>query len=117
MHHNVLPTKESQCRELAKLTVEQQPTAWLNSLKKAGNKVPSAKIVKEVVREIEGEPKMKPEPKKDGIVRVPGLGIEYVAHLEEETYWLLKEYQQQIGAATFNGAIRRLLDSEKQRNR
>lgn len=60
---------------------------------------------------------MKPKPKKkDGIVRLPGIGIEYVAHLEEETYYLLKEYQEKIGTATFNGAIRRLLDEEKQRD-
>ena len=114
---NVLPTKESQCRELAKLTVEQQPTAWLKSVEKAGNRVPPARIIKDVVKEIRGKPKMKPKMNKtDGIVRVPGIGIEYVAHLEEETYWLLKEYQEKIGTPTFNGAIRRLLDEEKQRN-
>ena len=59
---------------------------------------------------------MKSEPKKDGIVRVPGIGIEYVAHLDESTYFLLKDYQQQVGSATFNGAIRRLLDEQNRRN-
>ena len=113
-----LPTNESQCRELTKLPVSQQAPAWVSALKEAGEgKTPLARIVKQVVNKIKGEPIVKPEPeKKDGPVLVPGIGIEYVAHLEEETYWLLKKYQEKIGAATFNGAIRRLLIEEKQRN-
>lgn len=113
---HLLPTNERQCREVGKLSAEQQPQAWLNSVKKAGNKVPSARIIKEVVKEIRGKSEMKSEPKKDEIVRVPGIGIEYVAHLDEETYWMLKEYQEKIGTGTFNGAIRRLLNEENQRD-
>jgi|GEM_PF-6820906 len=45
---HLLPTNERQCREVGKLSAEQQPQAWLNSVKKAGNKVPSARIIKEV---------------------------------------------------------------------
>ena len=124
---DILPTNERQCREVAKLSLQQQHSGWLKAVERAGNKIPSARIIKQVVREvrlahaeetsadfltqIKGEPQMKPKKNQtDGMVRVPGIGIEYVAHLEEETYYLLKEYQQRIGAATFNGAIRRLLD-------
>ncbi len=115
---NVLPTKESQCREIAKLPLEQQSQAWLISVERANGKVPPAKIVKQVVVEIKGQPKMKSKKNKtDGIIRVPGIGFEYVAHLDEETYYLLKSYQERVGTATFNGAIRRLLDAEQQLDR
>ena len=111
-----LPTSERQCREIAKLPLQQQASVWISAIDKAGKKVPPARIIKQVVTQTLGKAKMKSEPKKDGIVRVPGIGIEYVAHLEEETYWMLKNYQEKIGAATFNGAIRRLLDAENRRN-
>ena len=116
---NVLPVKESQCRELAKLPVKQQAPAWVSALEEAGEgKTPPARIIKQVVNEIKGvESKMfDPKKKKDGPVLVPGIGIEYIAVLDEETYWMLKGYQEQVGAATLNGAIRRLLDKEKRRN-
>lgn len=108
---HLLPTSERQCREVAKLPPKQQHSGWLKAVERAGNKIPPARIIKQVVREIKGEPQMKPKKNQtDGIVRVPGIGIEYTAHLEEETYYLLKEYQYKIGAATKNGAIKRLLD-------
>ena len=111
-----LPTSERQCRLIAKFAPQKQGEIWSAAVKKAGNKVPPARIVREVVNQIEGKPQMESKPKKDGIVRVPGIGIEYVAHLDKSTYWMLKDYQQQVGAATFNGAIRRLLDEQNQRN-
>ena len=111
-----LPTNERQCREIAKLPPDIQPQAWLASVEKVGgNKVPSARIVKEVVNEIKGKPQMKPKQNHDDrpeVIRTRGLGIEYVAYLDEETNRLLKEYQEKIGAATKNGAIRRLLEIE-----
>ena len=113
---NVLPTKESQCRELAKLTREQQSSGWITAVERAGNKVPPARIIKQVVQEIKGDPEMiNPKHKKDGPVLIPGIGVEYIAVLDEETHSLLKEYMQRVGKATFNGAIRQLLDEEKQR--
>ncbi len=49
----VFPTRESQCRELAKLDMEEQPAAWIESLNRTGGKkVPSAAIVRGVVTEI-----------------------------------------------------------------
>ncbi len=50
---DILPTKESQCRELASLDPELQPEAWLESVSRAGGrKVPPAKTIKSVVKEI-----------------------------------------------------------------
>lgn len=110
----ILPASESQCRPMTKLPPERQRLAWSKAIRKANGRVPSAKIVKEAVDEIEGKLKVKTDKtKRDGPVKVAGIGIEYVAHLDEETYDLLKEYQQRVGAITFNGAIRRLLNQEK----
>jgi hypothetical protein len=111
---HLLPTNERQCREIAKLPAQKRGKAWSQAIEEAGGKVPPARIVKQVVTQIKGESEMKLN--KDGIVRLPGIGIEYVAHLDEETYWMLKDYKNRLGVATFNGAIRRLLDKEKQRN-
>lgn len=50
---HILPTNEAQCRELAKLPAEQQPAAWLESVKRSPKKrVPPASTVKGVVQEI-----------------------------------------------------------------
>lgn len=112
---SILPTNESQCRPIAKLSPEQQRDIWNKAVKKANGKVPSARIIKEIVNELEGKPQMKPKQNHDDrpeVIRTPGLGTEYVAYLDEETNRLLKEYQHKIGAATKNGAIRRLLEIE-----
>ena len=51
----ILPTKESQCRELAKLDLAQQPSAWLEAIQRTpGKKVPSASTIKAVVLEMKG---------------------------------------------------------------
>ena len=114
----IWPTSESQCRPLAKLAPEQQRKVWFKAVELAGNKVPPARIIKQVVQEIKGEPKMiDPQHKKDGPVLVPGIGIEYIAVLDEETHSSLKEYMQRVGKATFNGAIRQLLEQENHRLR
>ena len=77
---DILPTNERQCREIAKLPPDIQTQAWLTSVDKASGKVPPARIIKEVVNKIRGEPKMiNPKHKKDGPVLVPGIGIEYIA--------------------------------------
>ena len=50
---DIFPTKENQCRELAKLSPEQQPEAWLESVSRtAGRRVPPASTIKSVVQEI-----------------------------------------------------------------
>ena len=111
-----LPTNESQCRELAKLPVPQQAPAWVSALEEVGRgKAPPARIIKQVVKEIKGVEPVFDQKKKDGPVLVAGIGVEYVAVLDEETYGMLKEYQERKGKATLNGAVRMLLDDEKSR--
>ncbi|MEM6613943.1 MAG: hypothetical protein AAF652_17135, partial [Cyanobacteria bacterium P01_C01_bin.72] len=88
---DILPTSERQCREIAKLPVEQQSDVWSQAVKRASG-IPSARIIKQVVQEIRGEePDKMFEQKKDGIVQVPGIGNEYVAVLDEQTYWRIKK--------------------------
>lgn len=57
--NNPLPTSETQCRPLAKLKPEQQRQAWNKAVEIASG-VPSAKIVRQVVSEIEGHKAPKP---------------------------------------------------------
>ena len=105
----MLPTKESQCRPLAKLPPKQQREVWRTAVERANGKVPSARIVKEIVNQNSSERYIKPQLKNQEIIYKPGTGIDYVVHLDEETYKLLQTYQDKIGTATKNGAIRRLL--------
>ncbi|WP_040899695.1 hypothetical protein [Xenococcus sp. PCC 7305] len=46
----VLPTKEGQVRPLSELTIDEQPIAWETAVEQAGGKVPTGRIVKEVVK-------------------------------------------------------------------
>jgi hypothetical protein len=48
----ILPTSEVQVRPLAKLEPQQQPEAWQQAVEKAEGKVPSGRIVKDVVQRI-----------------------------------------------------------------
>ncbi|MCC5623643.1 hypothetical protein [Nostoc sp. CHAB 5715] len=48
----ILPTSEVQVRPLAKLEPQQQPEAWQHAVEQAGGKVPSGRIVKDVVQRI-----------------------------------------------------------------
>lgn len=48
----ILPTSERQVRPLVALTVEEQLTCWQSAVKEAGGKVPSGRIVKDVVQRI-----------------------------------------------------------------
>lgn len=114
----ILPTSESQCRPIAKLPPKQQREVWQQAVEKAGGKVPPARIIKQVVKELWGEePKMiSKKNRKDGPTIVSGIGIEYIAVLDEETYFRLKDCQQRMGKATLNGTIRQLLDRKEQEN-
>ena len=113
---SILPTNESQCRPIAKLSPDQQRDIWNKAVERANGKVPSAKIVRQVVNEIKGKSKMKSDPPTEKIVRTPGMETEYLIYSDRETYEMLEAYRQKVGAATKNGAIRRLLDAEIQRN-
>ncbi|MBD2458868.1 hypothetical protein H6G80_33040 [Nostoc sp. FACHB-87] len=48
----ILPTSERQVRPLVPLTVEEQLTCWQSAVKEAGGKVPTGRIVKDVVQRI-----------------------------------------------------------------
>jgi Fe-S cluster biosynthesis and repair protein YggX len=107
---NILPTKESQCRPLAKLPPSRQREIWRDAVEKANGKVPSARIIKEVVNQNSSHSCIKIKPEDRELIYKPGTGIDYVVHLDEETYRLLETYQDRIGTATKKGAIRRLLE-------
>ena len=49
---HILPTRESQCRPLTPLEPKLQRAAWQQAVTYAGGKVPSTRIVKEVVKEL-----------------------------------------------------------------
>ncbi len=106
----VLPTKEFQCRPLAKLSPEQQRQVWHAAVEKAKGKVPSARVVKEIVNQNISQSSIKENPTDKEIIYKPGTGIDYVVHLDEETYKMLQTYQDRIGTATKRGAIKRLLE-------
>jgi hypothetical protein len=113
---NVLPTRESQCRSLAKLSPEEQYHAWYKAVELAGNKVPSSKLVKEAVREIISLNNLKEtseenQPSFREVNYTAGIGVEYTVRLDEETYYRLQAYQDKIGSATKSGAVARLLDA------
>ena len=108
---NILPTKESQCRPLAKLSPERQIEVWQTAVDKAEGKVPSARIVKGIISQSSSDVDIKAKPKDSEMIYKSGVGIDYIVHLDEETYKLLESYQGRIGKATKNGAIRSLLDN------
>ena len=114
---DVLPTKESQCRSLAKLSPEEQRHAWNRAVELAGNKVPSSRLVKEAVREIKSiddgsaETSATNKPSFREVNYMAGMGVEYTVKFDEETYFRLKAYQDKIGSATKSGAVARLLDA------
>ena len=49
---HILPTREGQVRPMSQLNAEQQILAWSTAVEEAGGKVPSGRIVKEVVQRI-----------------------------------------------------------------
>ncbi|AHJ28589.1 hypothetical protein PN465_11455 [Nodularia spumigena CS-584] len=48
----ILPTSEGQVRPLTKLEPQQQQFVWQTAVEEAGGKVPSGRIVKDVVQRI-----------------------------------------------------------------
>ena len=112
----VLPTKESQCRSLAKLSPEEQRQAWSRAVELAGNKVPSSRLVKEAVRQIKSvddssKISQTSQPSFREVNYTAGIGVEYTVRFDEETYYRLQAYQDKIGSATKSGAVARLLDA------
>ncbi|MGL4881179.1 MAG: hypothetical protein ACRC8K_08950, partial [Waterburya sp.] len=52
---HILPTREGQVQPLSKLERESQPLAWETAVEEAGGKVPTGRIVKDVVQRIKDE--------------------------------------------------------------
>ena len=55
----ILPTNERQCRPLSKLEPEKQREVWQQAIELNGGRVPSGKIVSELVSQIKGKPNLK----------------------------------------------------------
>ena len=55
----ILPTNERQCRPLSKLEPEKQREVWQQAIELNGGKVPSGKIVSELVSQIKGKSNLK----------------------------------------------------------
>ncbi|AFZ38004.1 hypothetical protein Sta7437_4542 (plasmid) [Stanieria cyanosphaera PCC 7437] len=113
---DILPTKESQCRPLMSLPPEKQTQVWLEAISQAKGKVPSARLVKNIVAEIEENhlPRQigntSSSQKQEGLNYKPGNnGCEWYVKVEQSTYEQLKNYQEQNGLPTLNSAIFSLL--------
>lgn len=111
----ILPTKESQCRPLAKLPPEKQREAWNKAIELAGGKkIPSAKLVKQAIQELNPAKDIGESQKTDSkfveIKYDAGIGAEYTVRMSEETFFRLQKYQDKIGSASKGGAVARLLD-------
>ena len=112
---NILPTKESQCRPLAKLSPSRQREVWRTAVEKSKGRVPSARLVKEAVKQINSVDSVNETNKVEATFKevnyTAGMGLEYTVKLDEETYYRLQAYQDKIKTATKSGAIARLLDA------
>ena len=51
----ILPTNERQVRPLTKLSKKQQIVAWKKAVEEAGNQVPSGRVVRNIVRQLQAE--------------------------------------------------------------
>lgn len=112
---NVLPSKESHCRPLTKLSPIKQTEAWERAVEKAAGKMPNSRLIQEAVKEIKSvdsieQDQVETKPSFKEVNYTAGLGVEYTVRLDEQTYKRLQTYQDKIGSATKIGAIARLLD-------
>ncbi len=117
----VLPTSERQCRPLTKLEPQQQREVWRKAVETAQGRVPSGKVVSDLVAKIEG--KLKSEKRQvasgnkngnhkqveEGVNYIQGMGCEFYVRLSQETWKKLNEYAEYVGTASLNGAVARLL--------
>ena len=120
----VLPTSERQCRPLTKLEPEQQREIWREAVESSRGKVPSGKVVSDLVARIQGKSKLKKrrvsfdnknenhKQLKEGISYKQGIGCEFYVRVSQETWEKLNKYAEYIGTASLGGAVARLLNSE-----
>ena len=118
----VLPTSERQCRPLTKLEPEQQREIWREAVESSRGKVPSGKVVSDLVAKIQGKSKLKKrrvssnnknenhKQLKEGISYKQGIGCEFYVRVSQETWEKLNKYAEYIGTASLGGAVARLLN-------
>lgn len=117
----ILPTSERQCRPLTKLEPEQQREIWREAVKSSKGKVPSGKVVSDLVAKIQGKSKLKKrqvssgnknenhKQLNEGINYKQGMGCEFYVRVSQETWERLNKYAEYIGTASLGGAVARLL--------
>ena len=113
----VLPTSERQCRPLTKLEPEQQREIWREAVESSRGKVPSGKVVSDLVAKIQGKSKLKKrrvssnnknenhKQLKEGISYKQGIGCEFYVRVSQETWEKLNKYAEYIGTASLGGAV------------
>ncbi|BAU67553.1 hypothetical protein STA3757_49750 (plasmid) [Stanieria sp. NIES-3757] len=118
----ILPTSERQCRPLTKLEPEQQREIWREAVESSKGKVPSGKVVADLVAKIQGKSNLKQQQVSsgtknenhkqlnEGINYKQGMGCEFYVRVSQETWEKLNKYAEYIGTATLNGAVARLLN-------
>lgn len=123
----VLPTSERQCRPLTMLKPEQQQEVWRKAVDISQGKVPSGKVVSDLVAKIQGKSKLKKrqvssskknenhKQLKEGISYRQGMGCEFYVRVSQETWEKLNKYAEYIGTASLNGAVARLLNEVNNR--
>ena len=118
----ILPTSERQCRPLTKLEPEQQREIWCEAVESSKGKVPSGKVVADLVAKIQGKSKLKKQQVSsgnknenhkqlnEGINYKQGMGCEFYVRVSQETWEKLNKYAEYIGTASLGGAVARLLN-------
>lgn len=117
----ILPTSERQCRPLRGLEPEQQREIWHKAVEKSNGKVPSGKVVSDLVAKVQGKSTLKQQQVdsgnknenhkqiEEGINYKQGMGCEFYVRVSQETWERLNKYAEYVGTATLNGAVARLL--------
>ena len=99
----LLPTNEAQCRPLTKLEPAQQQEAW-RAVESAGGKVPSGRIIKDIVQRIKERVRL-PNPYQGEItIRLDNLRLidystadcEAMAQLRDRLYSLYSEDLEEV---------------------
>jgi hypothetical protein len=118
----ILPTSERQCRPLTKLEPEQQREIWHKAVESSKGKVPSGKVVAELVAKFQGNSTLKKQQVSssnknenhkqlnEGINYKQGMGCEFYVRVSQETWEKLNKYAEYIGTASLGGAVARLLN-------
>ena len=118
----ILPTSERQCRPLTKLEPEKQKEVWRKAVEVSQGKVPSGKVVSDLVAKFQGKSKLKTsqvgsgnnqenhQKIKEGINYKQGIGCEFYVRVSQETWEKLNKYAEYIGTASLGGAVARLLN-------